>query len=51
MPALQSKCWPFTWYPSGDWEAYRDDPALKDKAIMALDEVDGVFDEFTEAAE
>ena len=45
MPALQSKHWPFTWYPRGDWEAYRDDPALKDKAEMALEDVGKIFDD------
>lgn len=45
MPALQSKHWPFTWFPKGDWEAMRDDPACADKACMALDEVRNVYNE------
>jgi len=45
MPALQSKHWPFTWFPSGDWEAYKDDPALVDKAKCALDDVKSMFEE------
>jgi len=43
MPAIQSKCWPFTWFPQGDWEAKLGDPALVDKAVMALDEVESVY--------
>ena len=45
MPSHQSKHWPFTWFPKGDWEAMSGDPALADKAAMALDEVKGVYDE------